>query len=90
MLLTSLFSVLTAFSPAHAEQAPTVPGDTTPFLMCVKTCAAWYDQPGYGLQACLNECQVRYLTQPKMMRELNKVEPQFCETYEEPCDDDQI
>jgi hypothetical protein len=82
MLLTLVFSLFTAIS---AQAQTTAAGDTTPFLMCVKTCAAWYDAPGYGLQACVAECQRRHLSEPKMMIPL-KATPEWCETYEEDCD----
>jgi hypothetical protein len=83
MLLTVIFSLFTAIG---AQAQTTVPGDTTPFLLCVKTCGAWYDTPGYGLQACLAECQRRHLSEPKMMTPIEAATPEWCETYEEDCD----
>lgn len=72
LLLTSLMSFAQASTPATATVSQM-------YLTCVKSCVAWAERPGQELNRCNAECARLYL---------KPVKAGFCETYEEPCDDD--
>ena len=77
-MIALLFVSMMTLAQANTQVAP----GTHPYLACVKSCVARAEKPGYELNRCNAECGRLYLPTVKA------VNKSFCETYEEPCDDD--
>lgn len=75
MISFVLASILATAQPAPSEK--------TPVQMCVDTCIAMNEQPGYELRQCIAQCNA-YSRLSTMPVEDDDMGP--CETYEDGCE----
>lgn len=54
------------------------------YQFCKEECALMYDNPGHGLQSCLDQCALWHLLPPN--DETAPRTPNWCETYEDDCE----